>query len=100
MGHCGIVAVTNPHMYYSYLEPAWMKIIEEYLYRQEFSMILASDGPYRTARFIREQGKHWIEISKNKDWINRRMGESHDMHLFCRYLNAPKPELLIDCSDK
>jgi hypothetical protein len=95
MGHCGIVEIMHLSPGCNDLRTLWLQTIETFLYVSEFSLVIASDGPYYTANYIEQCGKHWEKVSK-PHWINRRMGSSHVMNVYMRYLNHPKPEIEID----
>lgn len=91
VGHCGIRAIQGPSLYHldtnsgklrHQLEILWIKTIEAFLYKCEYSAIVASDGPSNTHRLLVQAGWHvW------NPGINRRMGKTHHLYVMMKYLN-------------
>lgn len=88
--HCGISSVQGVNVC-SALGEIWMNLIEDFLYQNEYSAIIAADTESLTYNFIKTYGKHWNVASK-PFWINRRMGSSHPLRILVRYLNEHPPE--------
>lgn len=63
----------------------WVKTIEAHMYRCEYSLLVASDGPGgETDATIRTANTGWVNV---KPGINRRMGAEHTINLWYKYLN-------------
>lgn len=88
--HCGISSVQGLHICPS-LGQIWMNLVEDFLYQNEYSAIIAADKEGPTYRFIKTYGKHWKVVSEDS-WVNKRMGPKHPLRILVRYLNENPPE--------
>lgn len=88
--HCGIASVQGIFAHEP-LRQIWMDLIEDLLYQNQYSAIIAADTEGGTWKFITTYGKHWRTVSK-ENWVNKRMGPKHPMRILIRYLNEDPPK--------